>query len=86
MDSNERIKLGSQQEIEKALVAKDPRFMIFAAHKNILNLAGTATTPNKIEHVASWVRAKDLSDTLNERDVQDATAAIVTTGNKLSKL
>ncbi len=86
MDINEKIQLGSKKEIETALLAKDPRFMIFAADKKILNLAGTVTTPNKIEHVASWVRAGDLSDTLNERDVQDATATIVTTGNKLSKL
>ena len=82
MDNNEKIQLGSEQEIEAALYAKDPRLSVFAHSTRVRSLANRITTPNSLEHAVTWAKVEDLSDTLNDCDVQDATAAIVTTGKR----
>jgi hypothetical protein len=84
MDGNQKIQLGSQQEIEKALIAKDPRFAVLAKDTIIRSAAGRVTTPNGLEHVVSWVRQDYFNNTLHERDVQDATNAIITTSTRVT--
>lgn len=82
MDGNEKIQLGSAEEIKQALNTKNPRFVPLTQHKRILSLANRVTTPNSVEHIVFWVNVDDLRDTLHRRDIEDATAAIVTTGKK----
>jgi hypothetical protein len=87
-NSNQKIQLGSAQQIEQALLKKDPRFISFAQHKRIISLANRVTTPNSVEHIVFWVTVDDLSNTPHEvnnaRDIQDATQAVVSTGRPLT--
>lgn len=86
MEETQLVMLGSLQEIKNALTTPDCRFELFKNHKRLADLACDKTkdninrvTPVFVVTILEWIKVEDLSNTINERDIEDAKNVILST-------